>query len=256
MKFAGIVDWDREAPQWPALLDAAHGSGRPAEPTEGVLWQIYGPIVQCNSATGPTVIGQMGQSLDGRIATQNGHSHYINGPAAILHLHRLRALVDAVVIGVGTALADDPQLTVRRAAGPQPARVVIDPNGRLPAAARCLAPDGARRIVIGAAASKIAGVEYMPLRPAPDGLPPTDIVGALHRAGFKRILIEGGGQTVSRFVEAKALHRLHVVVAPRLIGSGPVGLSFGALTDVNHAMRPTVHPYNLPGGDILFDCAF
>ena len=71
-----------------------------------------------------------------------GHSHYINGPAGLAHLHRLRALVDAVVIGVGTAIADDPQLTVRRVAGPSPARVVIDPNGRLPPTARVLAADG------------------------------------------------------------------------------------------------------------------
>src|SRR5262249_22994193 len=69
-------------------------------------------------------------------------SHYVNGSEAIDHLHRLRALADAVVVGIGTVLADDPQLTVRRAQGPQPARVVIDPNGRLPASARLLAEDG------------------------------------------------------------------------------------------------------------------
>ena len=64
------------------------------------------------------VVGQIGQSLDGRIATATGHSQYINGAAGLAHLHRLRALVDAVVVGVGTAIADDPQLTVRRVAGP------------------------------------------------------------------------------------------------------------------------------------------
>ena len=73
-------------------------------------------------------VGQIGQSLDGRIATPTGHSHYINGPAGLDHLHRLRALVDAVLVGVGTAIADDPQLTVRRVAGPNPARVVLDPK--------------------------------------------------------------------------------------------------------------------------------
>ena len=77
------------------------------------------------------IVGQVGQSLDGRVATATGHSKYINCPAGIEHLHRLRALVDIVVVGVGTALADDPQLTVRQVAGPQPARAVIDPRGRL-----------------------------------------------------------------------------------------------------------------------------
>src|SRR6202051_1178869 len=84
------------------------------------------------------VIGQIGQSLDGRAATTTGHSHYINGAEGLDHLHRLRALMDAVVVGVGTALADDPLLTVRRVAGPHPARVIIDPKGRLPAPARVL----------------------------------------------------------------------------------------------------------------------
>src|SRR6201999_3603117 len=94
------------------------------------------------------VVGQFGQSIDARIATATGHSHYINGPAGLDHLHRLRALVDAVVIGVGTAVAADPQPTVRRVAGPSPVRVVIDPGGRLGRAAKLLAEDGTRRLII------------------------------------------------------------------------------------------------------------
>ena len=94
------------------------------------------------------IVGQLGQSLDGRVATESGHSKYINGPAGLVHLHRLRALVDVVVVGVGTAIADDPQLTVRRVSGPQPARVVIDPKGRLCADARMFADNGVRRLLI------------------------------------------------------------------------------------------------------------
>jgi riboflavin-specific deaminase-like protein len=256
MKSDGIVDWEREAPQWPALLDAIRGSSPVVEPADDTLWRIYGPLVRSNAAHASFVIGQMGQSLDGRIATASGHSHYINGPAAILHLHRLRALVDAVVIGVGTAISDDPQLTVRHVTGPQPARVVIDPKGRLPASARCLEPDGARRIVVGAGApSSVAGVEHLRLTPTARGLAPADILGALRSAGLSRILIEGGGQTVSRFLEAHALHRLHVMVSPMMIGSGPVGLSFGHIENLKNAVRPRVSTYALPGGDTLFDCA-
>jgi diaminohydroxyphosphoribosylaminopyrimidine deaminase / 5-amino-6-(5-phosphoribosylamino)uracil reductase len=79
----------------------------------------------------PFVIAQLGQSLDGRIATISGESRDINGAAALDHLHRLRAHVDAVVVGAGTIVADDPQLSVRRVAGKSPARVAIDPKGRL-----------------------------------------------------------------------------------------------------------------------------
>src|SRR5882724_10160038 len=99
---------------------------------------LFGPL-RSGTVDDLVVVGQIGQSLDGRIATESGHSHYINGAEGLAHLHRLRALVDAVVVGIGTVLADDPQLTVRRVAGPHPARVVIDPRGRLPAGARLLA---------------------------------------------------------------------------------------------------------------------
>src|ERR1700722_4202831 len=94
------------------------------------------------------VIGQLGQSLDGRIATPTGHSKYISGPEALRHLHQLRALVDAVVVGVQTVIADDPQLTVRHVEGRNPARVVIDPNGRLPPNARMLSDNHATVLTI------------------------------------------------------------------------------------------------------------
>ena len=90
---------------------------------------VFGPL-RGDATDEIFVVGQIGQSLDGRVATAGGHSHYINGPAGLAHLHRLRAIVDAVVVGVGTALADDPQLTVRHVAGRNPARVVIDPGAR------------------------------------------------------------------------------------------------------------------------------
>jgi hypothetical protein len=83
--------------------------------------EIFGPLRE-GTVDSLVVVGQIGQSLDGRTATVSGHSHNINGPAGLAHLHRLRSLVDVVVIGVGTALADDPQLTVRCATGPNPAR--------------------------------------------------------------------------------------------------------------------------------------
>src|SRR5262245_27405955 len=113
-------------------------------------WEaVFGPL-RIGKADHMMVVGQLGQSLDGRVATPTGHSHYINGPAGLAHLHRLRAVVDAVVIGIGTALADDPQLTVRRVSGPQPVRVVVDPSGRLPGSARLLHNDGVHRIVLSA----------------------------------------------------------------------------------------------------------
>src|SRR3954463_7555481 len=104
--------------------------------------------IRAASPDRPYVVAQLGQSLDGRIATVSGDSRWINGADALDHLHALRAAVDAVVVGVGTVVADDPQLTVRRVAGGHPARVVIDPNGRLSPDARLLADDGVPVFVV------------------------------------------------------------------------------------------------------------
>src|SRR6267154_362916 len=127
----------------PATFRGADSSRPLPQPWE----DIFGPLRQ-GAADDLVLVAQCGQSLDARIATPTGHSHYINGEAGLAHLHRLRALVDAVVVGVGTAIQDDPLLTVRRVEGPSPARVVVDPNARLPPTARVLAADGIRRLVI------------------------------------------------------------------------------------------------------------
>jgi riboflavin-specific deaminase-like protein len=219
-------------------------------------WEdLFGPL-RSGRADQLVVIGQIGQSLDGRIATASGHSHYINGPAGLAHLHRLRALVDAVVVGIGTALADDPQLTVRRVTGPQPARVVVDPGGRLPAGARLLAADGVRRLVIGATGVRPPlppDIETVALPKANGQIAPAEIVAALAERGFRRILIEGGADTVSRFFAARCLDRLHVIVAPIVLGSGRTGLTLPPIERADEALRVPMRVHRLDD-EFLFDC--
>lgn len=202
------------------------------------------------------VVGQIGQSIDGRIATVTGHSKYINGPAGLDHLHRLRALVDAVLVGVRTAITDDPLLTVRRVAGRSPARIVLDPKGRLPPGARVLADDGTRRLMIiaeGAQPPLHSGVEIVPLA-APGGeIAPASILTALAERGFRRILIEGGANTVSRFIAAGCLDRLHVVVAPIIIGAGPSGVTLKPIARADEALRSPMRAHLLDD-EVLFDC--
>ena len=211
---------------------------------------LYAPL-----ARGPFVLGQLGQSLDGRIATPTGHSRTISGTGGITHLHRLRALADAVVVGIGTVLADDPQLTVRAVPGRNPARVVIDSRGRLPASARLLAEDGVPCIVLQTSdhprPPRVTGLTL----PAVDGhIDPHAIAAALAALGLRRLLIEGGGQTVSRFLAAGALTRLHVCVTPVVIGSGPTGLCLPPIARMEEAMRPRCRTHLL-GEDVLFDVA-
>ncbi|MBE0529922.1 MAG: RibD family protein [Rhodospirillales bacterium] len=243
-----------EEQDWQTLVAVAHGGTLPPKIGSNSFINTYLPLIVPAHQTNSLVIAQIGQSLDGRIATASGHSHYINGPSAITHLHRLRALVDAVVVGVGTALADDPQLTVRRVTGPNPARVVIDPAGRLPATARCL-EEGARRVVIGATGrSPRAGVEAIRLPAAAGRFAPGDIVQALADLGLHRILIEGGGMTISKFLDAGYLDRLHVLVAPMIIGSGRAGIQLAEIARLDEAVRPSVTVTTFDEGDVLFDC--
>jgi riboflavin-specific deaminase-like protein len=214
----------------------------------------YAPIIDAPPGQ-PFVIAQLGQSLDGRIATLTGESRWINGTAALDHLHRLRSLTDAVAVGVGTVMLDDPMLTVRRVHGQNPARVVIDPSCRMPSDVRCLAEDGTRCIIVTAKDHKSkAGVEVVTL-PHTDGrIACTEIVQALFSRGLKRILVEGGASTISAFIEAGAVDRLHVLVAPLILGSGKPGLVFSSPASLACALRPKTRSYQLAGGDVLFDC--
>lgn len=203
----------------------------------------------------PFIVAQLGQSLDGRIATTHGESRWINGPAALDHLHRLRAHVDAVVVGVGTVIADDPQLTVRRVDGPQPVRVIIDPCGRLPASARCLAVGDRPCLVIGDHECVVPeGAELLVVASTEGRLAPSAIVAALFARGFRKILVEGGAATVSNFIDANMVDRLHILVAPMILGSGIQGLSLLPVDRLGDALRPETKVHVLDGGDVLFDC--
>src|SRR5690606_8733957 len=162
----------------------------------------YGPLV---AHRGPLVLAQLGQSLDGFIASRTGHAEFVTGPEDREYLHRLRALVDAVVVGVGTVVADDCRLTVRAVPGPHPERVVLDPSARAPLTSAVLTDGAAPTLwVVGEHAD-------VPVAPAPhvtvlrvpvggDGLAPPAVLEALARRGLQRVLVEGGGRTVSRFL--------------------------------------------------------
>jgi riboflavin-specific deaminase-like protein len=232
------ADTDRGWHEVPHRIRCGRALGDPWE-------SLFGPL---RSAS--IVVGQLGQSLDGRIAREPGRMTVINGPEGIAHLHRLRALVDAVVVGANTVRVDDPQLTVRHVEGPNPVRVVIDPRGTLPARSRAFAADGVHRIVITRQQGRSinGGIETIAL-PDTDGLiDPAAILDALQDRGLHRILVEGGGQTVSTFLSAGCLDRLHVMVAPTILGSGVAGL------DLSPAALPSSRRAHAIGSDVLYDC--
>jgi diaminohydroxyphosphoribosylaminopyrimidine deaminase/5-amino-6-(5-phosphoribosylamino)uracil reductase len=243
---AGGVD-GFDARSWAGIPAAFRSSGALFSP-----WtEIFAPLRE-GTVDDLMVVGQFGQSIDARIATATGQSHYINGAAGLAHLHRLRALVDAVVIG---AIADDPQLTVRHVTGPSPARVIIDPNGRLPARAKVLAADGVRRLVLTGKRARVRhsdGIEVVRLAGGGHIAPPL-ILSALAAQGFRRILIEGGADTISRFLAAGCLDRLHVVIAPIIIGAGRSSVTLPPITRLDQALRAPMRSHLL-GDEVLLDC--
>ncbi len=218
------------------------------------LDDLFAPL----KATESFVLGQLGQSLDGRIATETGDSKYISGKDGLLHLHRLRSLCDAVIVGVGTVLADDPQLNLRLCGGKNPARIIIDPKGRLKSDAQALRVDGTKCIVVKTSQSGIKfanHVERLELEAENGFILPNQIVKALSDRGLNKLLIEGGAYTVSHFLSAGVLDRLHVIVSPIIIGSGKSGLSLPPIDLLSKALRPETQSYKI-GKDIVFDCDF
>lgn len=238
--------------QWSLFLDQFFLSN---PLLDSPLKTVFNPIRR-STVDSMMVVGQLGQTMDGRIATVTGQSRYINGHAGLVHLHQLRALVDAVVVGVGTVLADDPQLNVRLIEGKHPARVVIDPKGKLDANARIWSDDGAKRLWIvsnGLNLEAPKGVKIISL-PIVDGhMEPAMILKSLSSEGLNRVLIEGGAETISRFLQANCLDRLHIIVAPIVMGSGRTSFNLKAIEHMDQASRLKVQTHLLDS-DVLFDC--
>ncbi len=232
---------------WQALLRARDGKEAP----DGALGSLFAPVLAPPSAPdGCRVIGRLCQTLDGRIATLSGSSQWIGGPGDILHTHRLRALCHAVVVGAGTVAADDPRLTTREVAGPDPTRIIIDPSGRLPATHQVFR-EGPPTILVTCTGEAATHGQAQVLRvPAPLDL--AALLPRLAAMGLTRIFVEGGGVTVSRFLAAGCLDRLHVTIAPVILGSGIPAFTLPQAACIADGLRASFQVFPMDP-DILLD---
>jgi diaminohydroxyphosphoribosylaminopyrimidine deaminase/5-amino-6-(5-phosphoribosylamino)uracil reductase len=182
----------------------------------------------------PFVTLKLASSLDGRVAAADGTSRWITSEVALQHAHGLRADVDAIVVGTGTALADDPSLTARDAGGEltehQPLRVVVGHRG-VPDGSRLLGPGG----------------DLLQLRTHE----PAEVLEVLAQREVRHVLVEGGPTLAAAFLRAGLVDEIHAYIAPVLLGSGPSSVADLAITTITDAVRLVPREVVHLGVDVL-----
>ena len=181
------------------------------------------------------LIGQIGQSLDGKIALNNGNSHYINEKESILYLHCLRAVCDGVLVGVNTIIKDNPLLTTRKIKGSNPVRLIIDPSLKLSNRYKIFKDDN--RNIIFTNSNKQKKINNTLIIKFPKKNFTNNIFKYLKKTSFKNILVEGGPTTLSNFIEMKLLNYMQFIISPTLIGSGIDSLKLKPITNLKNAIR-------------------
>jgi 3,4-dihydroxy 2-butanone 4-phosphate synthase/GTP cyclohydrolase II len=206
----------------------------------------------------PYVVLKHAQTIDGRTATATGDSRWISGPEERALSHALRSACDAVAVGIGTVLIDDPQLTVRSVSGPSPIRVVFDSRLRIPDAARVL-EDGPATVVVttsrssaarrGALVERGIGVEVVP--EAPGGVSLPDALSALASRGITTILVEGGASLATSLLADGLVHRAIVSIAPTVLGEGTNAIGDLGVDRISQAIHLERSLARMVGRDVV-----
>ncbi|WP_228282484.1 RibD family protein [Rubrobacter tropicus] len=203
------------------------------------------------------------QTLDGRLATLDGSSQWISAPDSLCFSHELRASHDAVMVGVGTVIRDDPRLTVRLARGENPLRIVVDSSLRTPTSAAVLAGGAAKGTVLavtGRAAvarcgeAESLGATVLRLPPGPGG--GVDLGALLRRLdglGVRSVMVEGGATLITALLREELVDRLAVCVAPKILGAGIEAVGDLGIRDLARSISLTDVTFTPRGGDLLLD---
>ena len=194
--------------------------------------EIIIPLLLKNNSN---LIGQIGQSIDGKIALNNGKSHYINEKESIIYLHCLRSISDGVLVGVNTIIKDNPLLTTRKIKGQNPTRLIIDPSLKLTNKYKIF-KDKNKNIIF-TNSSKRKKLYNTTIVKFPKKNFTLNIYKYLKKTSLKTILIEGGPTTLSHFIELKLLNYMQFIISPTIIGSGIDSLKLKPITNLKNAIR-------------------
>ena len=209
------------------------------------ILNILMPILRKNKKL---VIAQIGQSIDGRIALNNGNSHYINNPKSIIYLHCLRSISDAIIVGSNTIKKDDPLLTTRKIKGTNPKRIIIDGSLSLNNKYKIF-NDGNENIIFTKSNKNIRLNNSTIIRLKEKNFT-KNLITQIKKLKYKNILVEGGSKTISELINNKYIDILQFMIAPILIGSGINSLNLKEISNLNKAIRPK-HNFNELENEII-----
>jgi len=213
----------------------------------------------------PFVTLKFAQTLDGRIATATGDSRWISSEASLKWAHRLRSIHDAVLVGVGTVLKDDPQLTVRLMKGRSPVRVVADSRLRIPLSVKLLKEQEIAPTIVAATAQadkdklaslKQMGIEVMVVGEDREGMIDLgDLLDNLGKRSISSVLVEGGATTITSFVRQGLADRVVVIVAPRIMGKGIEAVGDLGIREVRRALKLSFDKIYRKGQDLVIEAS-
>ena len=209
------------------------------------ILNILVPILRKNKKL---VIAQIGQSIDGRIALNNGNSHYINNPKSIIYLHCLRSISDAIIVGSNTIKKDNPLLTTRKIKGANPKGIIIDGSLSLNNKYKIF-NDGNENIIFTKSNKNIRLNNSTIIRLKEKNFT-KNLITQIKKLKYKNILVEGGSKTISELINNKYIDILQFMIAPILIGSGINSLNLKEISNLNKAIRPK-HNFNELENEII-----
>jgi diaminohydroxyphosphoribosylaminopyrimidine deaminase / 5-amino-6-(5-phosphoribosylamino)uracil reductase len=211
----------------------------------------------------PFITLKYAQSIDGRIATATGHSRWISSPASLNYAHKLRSIHDGILVGIGTVLNDNPDLTVRMVKGRSPLRIIVDQYLKIPLEASVLKNQNKSKTIIATTAkanpqkaSQLMqmGIEILTVDSVKDNrVDLQNLLAELGKLGITSVLIEGGASIITSVLRNRLADRLVIIIAPKIIGRGIEAVGNLNIARIDDAYRLSYRKIVRKGDDIIID---